>query len=101
MFPPSGQSSSLSQLEITRILPSGLAQTSNPYGWSSSHIERTREHSLTQLGEESSKKDCYGAIMQMDLKREMFVVGDIFMRKYYTVFDRQNDRVGLAEAIKP
>lgn len=38
--------------------------------------------------------------MQMDLKEDMFLVGDIFMRKYYTVFDRDNDRVGIAEAIR-
>jgi hypothetical protein len=37
--------------------------------------------------------------MQMDLKRDMFVVGDLFMRKYYTIFDRDNNRVGLAKAV--
>jgi hypothetical protein len=35
----------------------------------------------------------------MDLHNEMFLVGDIFMRKFYTIFDRDNDRVGLARAI--
>ena len=35
----------------------------------------------------------------MNIKNDMFLVGDIFMRKFYTVFDRENDRVGLAEAI--
>lgn len=29
----------------------------------------------------------------------MFVAGNIFMRKYYTVFDRDHDRIGLATAV--
>ena len=34
----------------------------------------------------------------MDLSKDMFLVGDIFMRKYYSIFDRENNRVGLATA---
>lgn len=42
---------------------------------------------------------CASTIMQMDIAKQMFLVGDVFMRKYYTIFDRENDRVGLAEAV--
>jgi hypothetical protein len=42
---------------------------------------------------------CASTIMTMDISKEMFLVGDVFMRKFYTVFDRDNDRVGIALAI--
>lgn len=45
------------------------------------------------------KKACASTIMAMDIEKDMFLVGDIFMRKYYTIFDRDNDRIGLAEAV--
>lgn len=42
---------------------------------------------------------CASTIMTMDIAKDMFLVGDVFMRKFYTVFDRANDRIGLAEAV--
>jgi len=41
---------------------------------------------------------CTSNIGAMDISKSMFILGDEFMRKYYTVFDRDNDRVGIAEA---
>ena len=66
-------------------------------------ISSTSEDSSAPLpaqGEVSELNACYGTIMAMDLKNDMFLVGDIFMRKYYSIFDRDNDRVGLAEAVR-
>jgi len=46
----------------------------------------------------NANKACSSTIMAMDIEKDMFLVGDIFMRKFYTIFDRDHDRVGLAEA---
>ena len=45
-----------------------------------------------------SIKACSSTIMTMDISHKMFLVGDVFMRKFYTIFDRDNDKVGLATA---
>jgi len=34
----------------------------------------------------------------MKIEKDMFLVGDVFMRKYYTIFDRDSNKVGLAMA---
>lgn len=36
-------------------------------------------------------KNCRSVVIKRDLRKEMFVVGDIFIRNYFTVFDRDND----------
>jgi len=37
--------------------------------------------------------------MNLNLHENQFMVGDVFMRKYYTIFDKDHLRVGLAESI--
>lgn len=41
---------------------------------------------------------CASELAPIDLSKQMFLVGDVFMRKFYTIFDREHDRVGLARA---
>lgn len=44
---------------------------------------------------------CASTVMAMDISKEMFLVGDVFMRKFYTIFDRDNNKVGIAKAHTP
>ena len=55
-------------------------------------VQQDRSHHRTSQGPHA----CASTVMAMDISKEMFLVGDIFMRKFYTIFDRDNDRVGLA-----
>jgi len=49
---------------------------------------------------------CSPAFMTLDFPpgkgfmegKEMLVLGDVFMRKFYTTFDREKNRIGLALA---
>merc|ERR1719420_290202 len=50
---------------------------------------------------DKSSDGCSVALMSMDIpppKGPLFIFGDPFLRKYYTVYDRQNLRVGFALA---
>ena len=37
----------------------------------------------------------------MDVGYDMFILGQGFISKYYTIFDRENNRIGLAKARNP
>lgn len=62
-------------------------------------VDTENEHKGKGKGKAEPQMACASTIMTMDIAKEMFLVGDVFMRKYYTVFDRANDRIGLAEAV--
>ena len=61
---------------------------------------------LNEEGNESpysheKNKNCVAAIMPMDLnenENNVWILGDIFLSKYYSIFDRDNSRIGFAIA---
>lgn len=43
---------------------------------------------------------CLSGFTAVDLSQNLWILGDLFIAKYYSVFDHANKRVGLAEAVK-
>lgn len=81
--------------------PQIMAQLEGPAPEANIQLEAESEkkHHASAAANAQMKQVCGSTLMNMDIKEHMFLVGDIFMRKYYTIFDRDNDRVGLAKSI--
>ena len=52
---------------------------------------------------EKGDSACLTTISALDIKQKgqenLFIVGDVFIQIWYTIFDRDYDRVGLAKAV--
>lgn len=91
--------------KIGPLGPQMMAQTGSdienlkPQESANTQIEADADRKKRQHLAGTGDNHCASTIMTMDIAKDMFLVGDIFMRKFYTIFDRDNDRVGLATAI--
>jgi len=67
------------------------------------HIMNLKPEDYVDTGDDG-RKDCTVALMSLDIpppKGPLFIFGDPFLRKYYTVYDRENLQVGFALAAHP
>eukprot|EP00252_Welwitschia_mirabilis_P005908 TRINITY_DN164_c0_g1_i3.p1 TRINITY_DN164_c0_g1~~TRINITY_DN164_c0_g1_i3.p1 ORF type:complete len:511 (-),score=57.31 TRINITY_DN164_c0_g1_i3:684-2216(-) len=58
----------------------------------------TPDQYVLKLGE-GELSECISGFMAFDMSTPMWILGDIFMGAYHTVFDYENLRVGFAQAV--
>merc|ERR1719321_1394724 len=79
--------------KVSAIVDSGTSLLAGPRDNGKKFTLEGKDYVLNVQGQ------CLFAFMPIELPPklgEMWILGDVFMRKYYTVFDYGNKRVGMA-----
>jgi len=58
----------------------------------------TKPANGTVAAQTETHLECVSTIMQLDLTNDKIAVGNRFMRRLYTIYDRDHDQVGLAQS---
>jgi|DEB0MinimDraft_12_1074336.scaffolds.fasta_scaffold52638_1 hypothetical protein len=73
----------------------GINYDMTPSDW---QLPPTHEKIKQNDGTEKDVVVCHSAIMEMQVMNEMLIAGTRFMRRLYTIYDRDHDRVGIAKS---
>lgn len=61
-------------------------------------FELTNEDYVVKI-QSQGQLACVSGFMGMDLPQRLWILGDVFLGRYYTIFDRGQDRLGFARSV--